>query len=360
MQLCCLGQNAMNNFNKYVDVNSKNPFGSQAKMFIHADRVGSYITIGDTYPIFMELNLTDKCNLRCSWCISENRGNKDTLDADVLLKFNKEFYEMGGKAVTFSGGGEPTLHKDFIRLTRETKKIGLDLGLMTNGLFNKKLIKVIDNHFRWIRVSVDFVNPKKYKASKGVDGIKIVKENILSFKKTKVGVNCNISSEHEMRDIIEIMEAFHEKVNYIQFRPVLPRYFVPGEKPELNNEVWDYLHLNKKENVNISLDKYMDLQELNYFPFDSCEGHFFSPILDANGDIKICMYHPGKPEFSFGNIYKNSFEEIWKSEKRKKAIDFVRKLDYNKKCQMCCKLYELNKLITFINNPPEEIDKNFL
>jgi radical SAM protein with 4Fe4S-binding SPASM domain len=352
---------SINNFNKYVDVNSKNPFGSQAKMFIHADRVGSYITTGDTAPIFMELNLTDKCNLQCSWCISDNRGASNTLNADALLKFNKEFYEMGGKAVTFSGGGEPTLHRSFIRLAKETKKIGLDLGLMTNGLFNKRLIGVIDDCFKWIRVSVDFVDPKKYKASKGVDGIKIVKDNILNFKKTKVGVNCNVSSQHEKKDIDNLLYAFDSRVSYIQFRPVLPRYF-KNEKPEINDRIWDYLHDIKEEyeNINISLDKYGDLMDLNYFPFDSCEGHFFSPILDANGDVKVCMYHPGKPEFSFGNIYKNSFEEIWKSERRKKVIDFVRNLDYNKKCQMCCKLCELNKLITFVNNPPEEIDKNFL
>jgi MoaA/NifB/PqqE/SkfB family radical SAM enzyme len=79
------------NFNTYLEFGN-NPFASQAKMLFHSDRVSQYILSGDTFPIFMELNLTDRCNLKCSWCISENRNDSSNeLKIRELLKFLTEF-----------------------------------------------------------------------------------------------------------------------------------------------------------------------------------------------------------------------------------------------------------------------------
>ena len=56
----------------YMGYVGENPFGSQAKLLCHWDRLDSYLKTGDTTPIFMEINPTNVCNLRCKWCINEN------------------------------------------------------------------------------------------------------------------------------------------------------------------------------------------------------------------------------------------------------------------------------------------------
>jgi radical SAM protein with 4Fe4S-binding SPASM domain len=84
------------------------------------------------------------------------------------------------------------------------------------------------------------------------------------------------------------------------------------------------------------------------------------PILDATGEIKICTYHPGKQKFSFGNIYEKSFADIWRGEQRQKSINFVRRVKYDKICQMCCKCSEVNKLIDYLTHPEEMVDVNFI
>ena len=104
----------------------------------------------------------------------------------------------------------------------------------------------------------------------------------------------------------------------------------------------------------------MDLENNTAFNFRSCEGHFFEPILDATGEVKICTYHPGKLKFSFGNIYEKSFADIWSGEQRQNAIKFVRKVKYDKVCQVCCKCSEVNKLMDFLTQPEKMVDLNFI
>jgi radical SAM protein with 4Fe4S-binding SPASM domain len=311
----------------------------------------------------MEVSLTDRCNLKCKWCIAENRGNStQSLEIKHLLQFISDFKRLGGKALTFSGGGEPTLYPFFKEATIEAVKNNVDIGLMTNGLFQNNLIETIGNNFKWVRISLDTLNNETYKRCKGVDAVSTVVENIKELRKfkCKVGINCNVGKDTTVEDVKEIIGRLEDYSNYIQFRPILPRYF-KDESIELNDVVWNFLKEVDHPKVNISIDKFKDLSTQNRFSFKSCEGHFFSPILNSNGDIKICMYHPTDKLFSFGNIHEKTFEEIWKSEQRKKVIDHIRKLNYKENCQLGCKLCELNKFIDFIKNTnKDKLDINFL
>ena len=361
---------------EYVRVSGANPFGTQAKLVLHFDKLHQYLETGDTgCPIFMEVGLTNRCNMACYWCITENgRDNKNGahIDFESLKRFLKDFAEMGGKAVTYCGQGEPTFYPHFEEAVYYAKEVGLQLGLMTNGVYKKKYNSIIGENFEWIRVSLDTLDDKKYEEWKEVDGVKVVKRNIeaLAGYPVKVGVNCNvgpnITVEHA-EDLVNWVED-NDSVAYLQFRPILPRYYKEAETAykktgtaEINTEVWQFLdRQSSRSKINLSDDKRYDLKHGSAYDFRSCEGHFFEPILDATGEVKVCTYHPMNKKLSFGNIYKSSFKDIWKSDQRKEAIEYVRSLDYKSECQMCCKLAEPNKLLDFLTHPEECKDINFL
>jgi len=339
---------------------NNNPFGVQAKMMFHQDRIHEYLTRGDTTPVEMEVNLTNRCNMNCKWCISSNFRNRESLSAKAFKSFCHSFKVMSGKALVFSGGGEPTCHSNFGEFTDIAIREELELGLMTNGTYNFNYNKVIGNYFKWVRFSIDTLDETQYKKWKGVNTLSKALDNLFALKDypTKVGVNCNIGPEHTIEGVKRFQDLLYF-ADYIQFRPVLPRYYMK-EKIQINKPVWDYLAKCESPVISLSNDKREDLEEQNHFPFRSCEGHFFVPVLNANGDVCVCMYHPNDKRFVFGNIYKNSFGEIWKSEQRKRVIEFVRGLDYKRFCQRCCKLTEINKFIDFIKHPEEGVDINFL
>jgi MoaA/NifB/PqqE/SkfB family radical SAM enzyme len=348
----------------YARFKAGNPFGSQAKLLVHLDRLHQYLTTGDTTPVFMEVNPTNRCNLRCQWCIAANSRNGASLDFEYLRQFFYDFAELGGKAITFSGGGEPTCYPHFEIAVLYAKHAGLDLGLMTNGTFTHKQGVLIGQHFDWVRFSVDTLNGSNYSRWKGTDLTKVVRRNVELLKdmRAKVGVNCNVGSELSVAEVVTLVEwVAGGAADYLQFRPVLPRRFKPDEKPQLNEAVWRYLDGQRGLSfLNLSDDKRGDIERGCAFPFRSCEGHFFEPILDATGEVKVCIYHPGDERLAFGNIHEASFHEIWASERRKQAIEYVRNLDYRANCQMCCKLTEPNRLLDFLTHPDEVPDKNFL
>ena len=338
---------------------NNNPFGVQAKMMFHQDRIYEYLTRGDTNPVEMEVNLTSRCNMRCKWCISSNFRSYESLSSNIYEHFCKYFKAMGGKALVFSGGGEPTCHAGFWKFVKIAIDEDLELGLMTNGAYDFNP-SIIGNNFKWVRFSLDTLDEKEYRAWKGVYALDKVLNNIAALKgfPVKVGINCNINMEHTVEGVKKFQDLLYY-ADYIQFRPVLPRYFMK-EKIQVNKPVWDYLSKCESPVISLSNDKREDLEEQSLFPFRKCEGHFFVPVLNANGDVCACMYHPKDDRFVFGNIYDRSFEDIWKSQKRKEVIEFIRGLDYKKECQMCCKLTEINKFIDFIKHPEEGVDINFL
>ena len=165
----------------------------------------------------------------------------------------------------------------------------------------------------------------------------------------------------EVAHLIEFVKEGN--ADYLQFRPILPRYF-KEEKLELNEFLWQYLadESTKYDFINLSNDKLDDmLKGEDMFPYDSCEGHHFCCVLDSNGDVTTCMYHPRDNRFVFGNINEMDFNNIWYGDKRQEVIKFIREeLDMCKECQVCCKLNEINKLLQFVKQPPHDMDVNFL
>jgi len=347
-----------------------NPFGTQAKLLLHHEQMADYLSKGDTEcPVFVEIGLTNRCNENCFWCITENgrdNVNGKEIDLESLKKFLTDFKAMGGKAVTFCGQGEPTRYPHFIEAAEHAHKLGLQLGLMTNGVFSRRLIPIIGNLFEWTRFSVDSLDREKYKEWKELDGVPTILRNVelLRDYPVRLGVNCNVGMNitvDHARELIEWSER-ERCITYVQFRPILPRYYKKDEVKQLNEPVWDFLNdYRTYPKVVLSDDKRQDIMEgKELFNFRSCEGHYFEPIVDAFGDVKVCTYHPNNPKLSFGNINEDDFQTIWTSQKRQDAIEYVRSMDYCKVCQVCCKLAEPNKLLDFLTHPGEVEDINFL
>lgn len=80
---------------------------------------------------YLELQLTDACNLRCRHCyVGDCRGRELPLEkAEQLLA---ELAQMQGLAVLLSGG-EPLLYRDFWRLNDRLSTYDLRVVLLTNG-----------------------------------------------------------------------------------------------------------------------------------------------------------------------------------------------------------------------------------
>ena len=90
--------------------------------------------------------------------------------------------------------------------------------------------------------------------------------------------------------------------------------------------------------------------------YSQCYGLSFMAHIDAKGNVWPCVAHIGTEEFCYGNIYEQTFEEIWEGHRRKEVTDRLNGLDINKVCRDACRLDEINKYLDSLKNPGEHVN----
>jgi hypothetical protein len=106
-------------------------------------------------PIHVQLNITNACQLRCSYCSCRDRDRSLSMDMGVLKGTFKDLVAHGARAVTITGGGEPLLHPQFPEIVDVLRGHELELGLVTNGIAMRSWPREVFEKFSWIRVSFD-------------------------------------------------------------------------------------------------------------------------------------------------------------------------------------------------------------
>jgi radical SAM protein with 4Fe4S-binding SPASM domain len=92
---------------------------------------------------YLELMLTERCNLRCRHCYLGEVGNQE-LPLAAVLRTLEEFQEMQGLRVLLSGG-EPLLYSRWQELNERLPEFELRLVLLSNGLLlTDKVIKELN------------------------------------------------------------------------------------------------------------------------------------------------------------------------------------------------------------------------
>ncbi len=100
---------------------------------------------------YLELQITNKCNLRCRHCYIGN-GGIDELSVKQIKETLKEFEQMQGLRVLITGG-EPLLHSKFEEVNEMLPQFSIRKVLFTNGLLLKERIKKLN--VEEIQVSID-------------------------------------------------------------------------------------------------------------------------------------------------------------------------------------------------------------
>ena len=96
---------------------------------------------------YLRISVTDRCNLRCVYCMPEegieNIPHDKILSYDEILRICKCVSKLGIKKIKITGG-EPLVRKDIVSLIRDIKNIdGIEqVTLTTNGvlLYGKRFI----------------------------------------------------------------------------------------------------------------------------------------------------------------------------------------------------------------------------
>ena len=120
---------------------------------------------------YLRVSVTDRCDFRCVYCMSEKMQflpKKDLLTLEELDKVCSVFIEMGINKLRITGG-EPLVRRNilsfFKSISRHLIRGSLkELTLTTNGSQLKKFAKpLVDLGVKRVNVSLDTLDPEKFK-----------------------------------------------------------------------------------------------------------------------------------------------------------------------------------------------------
>jgi len=83
-------------------------------------------------PLSMHVVLTNRCNLKCTYCCTHDLPQKDVWTTDSLKTVISEMKECGTQRIHFTGG-EPTLRSDLGDLIDHAKSLGMFVTIVSNG-----------------------------------------------------------------------------------------------------------------------------------------------------------------------------------------------------------------------------------
>ena len=90
--------------------------------------------------------------------------------------------------------------------------------------------------------------------------------------------------------------------------------------------------------------------------YNQCFSLPFWSYMDSGGNLWGCSAYLGDERFLYGNIYENSFKEIWEGEKRIRSLEWVEKELDVKQCRVNCRMDEINRYLWELKYSPEHIN----
>ena len=315
------------------------------KLMLNEEKVNSILkndNIDSTYPISVELTLTNACNLRCVYCSDMLLRDKQGVHQFEKEEFFRLFDDLsagGTKGVVLEGGGEPTIYPYFRDVVMYARSVGLAVGLITNG--TQLLQPEILEELEWIRVSLDASTKEEYLELKGVDAFESVLTNIASYVKNcnTVGVGYVVTNKNISQLEALVLRLRMIGASYIQLRPVV-------DSPELYPEgiELDYLKYYEKSDFGVEIGGMIDNASGGNNNL-SCYAHSVTSIISGDGSVYLCgrlnIYDWIKP---IGNIRKQSFREIWNGEERRIQSEMVGESGFCEKNCPQCRISKFNKV----------------
>ncbi|MGL5756578.1 MAG: GTP 3',8-cyclase MoaA [Paraclostridium sp.] len=270
---------------------------------------------------YLRISLTDKCNLRCIYCMpqdiqTDNINNELSFeDYKTILKV---FSNAGIKKVRFTGG-EPLLYENLDKLIEYARvecRID-DICMTTNAIgLSNKINKLKHNGLKKVNISIDSLNEEKYKKITRGGDLNQVLEAIDKCIKLgiKVKINCVLIkglNDDELYDFINITKDKFIDVRFIELMPI-------GEGLKIFKK--GYVNLNETL-AQIECLKPITFSEksvASYYKIDNSKGRvgIITPMscsfcnncnrirMTSNGNLKLCLH--SKEEIDIKPYLKNS------------------------------------------------------
>ncbi len=177
---------------------------------------------------YLRISLTDRCNLRCIYCMPDLRMQfmppAALMQAGELITLARHFVSLGVKKIRLTGG-EPLMRKDAAQIIESLGRMPVKLAITTNAFFLDRFFDLFDSiGLRSLNISLDTLNPDKFKSIAQKDSFLRIWKNIDTAVNRGFHVKLNMvvmreQNLSELPDFIELTRTRPLHVRLIEFMP---------------------------------------------------------------------------------------------------------------------------------------------
>lgn len=180
----------------------------------------------------LRLSVTDRCNLRCAYCMPEAEyawlPHDDILRFEEIARLVEVFADLGVDRVRLTGG-EPLVRKDLPELVRILARFPRlrDLALTTNGVLLSESARALrEAGLHRVTVSLDTLRRERFRELTRTDGLPRVLAGIeaaagAGFSSLKLDtVVLRGTNDDELPDLLEAAKAWGAEIRFIEYMDV--------------------------------------------------------------------------------------------------------------------------------------------
>lgn len=306
------------------------------KIVWYPEKLNSFIKNEITAPIYVRVKPTNKCCHKCTWCVYEEKNSnmhtgmsrKDELPLSKMIEIIEDFSEIGVKAITYSGGGEPLIYPGIDQVFESTLNKNIALSLITNGQHLSGRSAELLKNSKWVRVSMDYYDGESFSITRQVSPkqFHVICSNIETFSTTK-SKNCNLTSnwiitKDNYKKIIDATKLMRDiGIELVRFSPLWTKDFYHYHEP-IKSEIKEILKGAKVlETKNFQIiDGYNTDISVNRSN-SKCYYNQIVPVIAADGNIYTCHNKAYDSDGIIGSIKNDRFKNVWFNEETKKFFN---------------------------------------
>ena len=283
---------------------------------------------------YLRISLTDKCNLRCRYCMPEEgvckRSHQEMMSEDEVVTAVEVAASLGIRKIRLTGG-EPLVKKNIVSICRRVAKVpGIrEICLTTNGILLPQLGKELRQAgVNRINLSLDTLDPEKYAYITRIGRLEQFRAGLQAaleagFDKVKINaVLIGGFNENEIEDLAALTMEYPVDMRFIELMPI-------QDHDEFGQEAYvPYSRVLEKLPDAVAVPKDGGVAKLYRLPGAKGNIGLISPVsahfcgecnrlrLTADGKLKPCLHAP--EEYSIKGLDRAGMQAVFEQAIRNK------------------------------------------
>ena len=180
---------------------------------------------------YLRVSVTDKCNLRCVYCMPESGlpwlGRDELLTYEEITQIVQAAAAVGVRSIRLTGG-EPLVRRDLHRLVEGIARTpGItDVALSTNAvLLEAQLPELLRAGLMRVNISLDTLRPDRFERIAKRPGLDLVLRGIdaaLAAGLKPVKLNCVVMRGENDDEVAAFAELTRDREIFVRFIEVMP------------------------------------------------------------------------------------------------------------------------------------------